>query len=120
MSAIDSSGRIPDIYTERITNGIVLVANIIIVNYLDTQAHSLAFQIGVFVMASLVLSAVFYITENFFPLLGYFHAYSDVFNLRFLLAIFAVTMIILLTKLAFVTLEFELYPSIPDVYKLHR
>ena len=80
----------------------------------------MVYEIFVFIIASLVLSAIFYIVENFFPLLGYFHAYSDVFNLRFFLAIFAVTMIILLTKLALVTLEFELYPSITDIYKLHR
>lgn len=101
-------------------NGIVLVANIIIVNYLDTQAHSVIYEICVFVFASLVLSSLFYIVENYLPLLGYFHAYTDNFNLRFLLAIFAVTMIVLLTKLAMVTLEFELYPSIIDIYKANR
>ena len=104
MSTFDSSGRIPDNITERVANGIVLVANIIIVNYIDTQAHSLVFEIMVFICASLIFSALFYIVENYLPLLGYFHAYTDNFNLRFLLAIFAVTMIVLLVKLAVTTL----------------
>lgn len=118
-ASMDSSGRVADQTTERLANGFTLVFNMISVNYIDTQYHNLPFEIGVFIIGSLVFSSLFYVVENYFPLLGYYKAYSDNFNMRFFLTCLVICLIVLLAKYLYVAFQFEFEPTLIDIYKKH-
>ena len=96
-----------------------LITNMIIVVTIDAQSFPMAYVLGCFVFTSIILTIVFYVVENYFPLLGYYMGYSDNFNMRFYLTIFAITAIVFAIKLMMNTLEFELYPSLIDTYKVN-
>jgi phospholipid-translocating ATPase len=119
LSACDASGRVPDQYTERLANGMVLIMVIIVVNYIDTQSHPPAYTWFVFIFASLILSALFFVVENYLPLIGYYETYTDNFNARFYLTVFATISLVGLAKMALSTFYFEMEPSLIDIYKVH-
>ena len=96
-----------------------LITNMVIVVSMDAQTFPLAYILGCFVFTSVILTIVFYLVENYFPLLGYYLGYTDNFNMRYYLTIFAICTIVFGIKLMMNTLEFELYPSLVDIYKTH-
>ena len=61
LHAVNMYGHIPDQTTERIANGISLVTVIIMVNYLDTQSHSVFFELFVFFGGSILITGSYYL-----------------------------------------------------------
>ena len=71
-----------------------------IINYMDTKSHTFLFEVIIFWIGSILLTAVFFLAENYLEFLQYYQCYRDNMNARFWLVIFVVVLIFVLFKMA--------------------
>lgn len=105
--AIDEEGHIEDLSSYKLINGVALVLIITMANYLDTRTRTYFFEIIIFFVMTVIPTGSYYIAENYFAAMNYYHNYTDNMNLRFWLTIFFIVSVIYIIKVAIQTYEIE-------------